>query len=313
MAESILLLSAGLILLMISGKFLVDSSVAISRLFRIPSMIIGLTVVSLGTSAPELLVSVKAAISGHPEIAMGNVVGSNISNILLVLGITALVFPVSIPPLTIRRDWPLMMLVTVILFLFSLGSNFSRWEGIIMLFLLIAYVLFSVRQARNGRREHTEDEAANAPSLKWWKGVLLFIASCAGLAVGADLLVENAADIARNFGISERAVAVSMVAVGTSLPELVTSVVAAFKKETGIAMGNILGSNIMNILAVLGTAGTIAPIHFSRDFVFFDMLWMIGSAVLLLLFMIPARNGRINRFEGAVMLCAYLCYLYLVF
>ncbi len=313
MAESILLLSAGLILLMISGKFLVDSSVAISRLFRIPSMIIGLTVVSLGTSAPELLVSVKAAISGHPEIAMGNVVGSNISNILLVLGITALVFPVSIPALTIRRDWPLMMLVTVILFLFSLGNIFGRWEGIIMLFLLIAYVLFSVRQARNGRREQKEDEAANAPSLKWWKAVLLFVASCAGLAVGADLLVENAADIARNIGISERAVAVSMVAVGTSLPELVTSVVAAFKKETGIAMGNILGSNIMNILAVLGTAGTIAPIRFSRDFVFFDMLWMIGSAVLLLLFMIPARNGRINRFEGAVMLCAYLCYLYLVF
>jgi len=313
MTETILLLTAGLILLFVSGKYLVDSSVAISRLFRIPSMIIGLTVVSMGTSAPELLVSFKAAISGHPEIALGNVVGSNISNIILVLALTAIVFPVFIPRLSVKRDWPIMMGVTMLLLLFGFNGRIDRWEGIIFLALLLAYILFSIHQARNGKDQKPAEDTGGKPLMKWWLALLIFMVSCAGLAFGADLLVENAAIMAEMFRISERVIAVSMVAVGTSLPELATSVVAAFKKETDIAVGNIIGSNIMNILAVLGISGSIAPISVSRDYLRFDFPWMIGAALLLFLFMLPARNGKLSRWEGALMLSAYLCYIYLLF
>lgn len=300
-------------MLLVSGKFLVDSSVALSYLFRIPSMIIGLTVVAMGTSAPELLVSIKAAVSAHPEIAMGNVVGSNISNVLLILALTAVIFPVKIPALSVRRDWPLMMGVTLLLFLFSLNGALSRFEGLMLLILLLLYIFFSISQAGKGKGDQATENSAGNPAMKWWLAIPVFAISCAGLALGADLLVENAATLARHFGVSERAVAVSMVAVGTSLPELVTSLIAAFKKETEIALGNIIGSNIMNILAVLGIAGTIRPMTVSLNLVHFDMLWMIGSAILLFLFMIPARNGKITRLEGIIMLSAYLCYLYLVF
>jgi len=206
-----------------------------------------------------------------------------------------------------------MMFVTLLLFLFGLSGRIDRWESFILLSLLVAYILFSVYQARNGKdRKHTEEEG-NKPPMKWWLAVLLFGFSCVGLAFGADLLVENAARLAEVFHISERVIAVSMVAVGTSLPELATSVIAAFKKETDIAVGNIIGSNIMNIVAVLGISGSIAPITVSKDYLHFDFLWMIGAALLLLVFMLPARNGKLTRWEGAVMLCFYLCYLYLVF
>ncbi|MFZ5942037.1 MAG: calcium/sodium antiporter [Bacteroidota bacterium] len=313
MSEIILLILAGLVLLLVSGKFLVDSSVSISSLFRIPSMIVGLTVVAMGTSAPELLVSIKAAVSAHPEIAMGNVVGSNISNILLILALTAIIFPVKIPALSVRRDWPVMMGVTLLVYLFSRNMALSRFEGLMLLILLLLYIFFSINQAGKGKGDQATENSGNSPGMKWWLALPVFAVSCAGLALGADLLVENAATLARHFGVSERAVAVSMVAVGTSLPELVTSLIAAFKKETDIALGNIIGSNIMNILAVLGIAGIIRPMTVSLNMVHFDMLWMIGSAVLLFLFMIPARNGKITRLEGIIMLSAYLCYLYLVF
>ena len=263
MVEVYLLLFAGLALLFISGKFLVDSSVAISRRLKIPRMIIGLTVVAFGTSAPELLVSLEAAFSGYPEIVMGNVVGSNISNILLVLALTALIFPIPVPAASVKRDWPIMMGVSLLLYVFSVNGWISRVEGVVLVILLAGYIIFSVLSARKKVAVPAVVDAGN--TMKWWVAAVVFLVSCAGLAYGANLLVENVALIAKELGISTRVVSITMVAVGTSIPELATSVIAALKKETDISVGNIIGSNIMNILSVLGFTSLVSPVSVSTE------------------------------------------------
>jgi cation:H+ antiporter len=311
MLQVYLLLLVGLLILFISGKYLVEASVAISELLRIPRMVIGLTVVAVGTSAPELLVSVQAAFAGYPEIAMGNVVGSNISNILLVLAITALIFPIPVPVVSVRRDWPIMMFVSLLLFAFTLDGWLERSEGLVFAALLLLYILYSVRQSRKDK------EPGNLPvapaRMPRWAMFLIFLASCAGLALGADLLVKNAAVIAEDLGISTRVISVSMVAVGTSIPELATSVLAALKKETEISVGNIIGSNIMNILLVLGTTGIIRPIKVDPGIGRFDIPWMLGTSLLLILVMLPSIRSKINRWEGSGMILLYLLYIYLIF
>jgi cation:H+ antiporter len=307
-----LFLILGLLILFISGRYLVESSVAIARRLKVPAMIIGLTVVALGTSAPELLVSLQAALSGFPEIAMGNVVGSNISNILLVLAITALVYSIPVPASSVRLDWPVMMAVSLILFFFSMDGLISQFEGIIFILLLAAYLAFAVIQARKNPPE--PDQAEDAPPvMKSWLAIPVFLLSCAGLALGADLLVDNAALIAEKLGISQRVISVTMVAVGTSIPELATSVIAALKKQTEIAVGNIIGSNIMNILAVLGITSAMGGIRVDRAIAHFDIPWMLAVSLILLFMMLPAARSRITRWEGVIMIVIYLLYIYLIF
>ena len=311
MAQVYLLLFAGLALLFVSGKFLVDSSVAISRRLRIPRMIIGLTVVAFGTSAPELLVSLQAAFSGFPEIAMGNVVGSNISNILLVLAITALIFPIPVPKSSVKRDWPIMMAVSVLLYIFAMNGWISRLEGVIFVSLLGLYILFSVIRSRGAER--IVEQELDQGHMKWWVAGIIFLISVVGLAFGADLLVENAALVAEKMGMSKRVVSITMVAVGTSIPEVATSVIAALKKETDISVGNIIGSNIMNILSVLGFTSLVSPISVSVEIARFDIPWMLGISLLFLLLMLPASRARITRWEGIIMIVIYLVYIYLLF
>ncbi len=306
-----LLLLVGIVILFLSGKYLVDSSVVLSRHLRIPRAIIGLTVVAFGTSAPELLVSVQAAMAGYPEIALGNVVGSNLSNILLVLAMTALIFPISVSRSSVRTDWPIMMGVSLLLFLFALNGNLARWEGLVLMSILAFYIVFSVKQARAGMRLQATE--AEPPSMRAGVAILILLVSCGGLAFGADLLVDNAAVIAEELGVSRRVISVSMVAVGTSIPELATSVIAAFKKETDISVGNIIGSNIMNILSVLGITAVIAPVGVDRAIARFDIPWMLGASLLLLLLMLPSARSRIDRWEGVLMILVYLLYLYLIF
>lgn len=301
----------GLLLLFLSGKYLVESSVAIASRLRIPTMVIALTVVAMGTSAPELLVSLQAAISGYPEIAVGNVVGSNISNILLVLAITAVIFPIPVPSSSVRRDWPIMMFATVLLFVFSINRSLGRGEGILLLVFLAGYILMTVLQSRRAGRLRAE--VVSESQMRWWVAGIIFLASCVGMAFGADLLVNNAAIIAEDLGMSQRVISITMVAVGTSLPELVTGVIAALKKETDIAVGNIIGSNTMNIVAVLGTTIVIKPIVIEEAIASFDIPWMVGTSLLLLLIMFPAVHSRINRWEGVVMILIYLLYIYLLF
>jgi len=311
MVKVYLLLFAGLLLLFVSGKFLVDSSVAVSRRLKIPRMIIGLTVVAFGTSAPELLVSLQAAFSGYPEIAMGNVVGSNISNILLVLAITALIYPIPVPASSVKRDWPVLMLVSLVLFVISFNGSITRLEGGILVTLLAGYILMSVLRSRGmGKQEQLVEEG---PVMKWWVAGVILLGSCVGLAFGADLLVDNVALIAEEMGISKRVVSITMVAVGTSIPEVATSVIAALKKETEISVGNIIGSNIMNILSVLGFTSLVSPITVSAEIVGFDIPWMLGVTVLMLLLMLPAARSRITRWEGSFMIIIYLLYIYFLF
>ena len=311
MVKVYLLLFAGLLLLFVSGKFLVDSSVAVSRRLKIPRMIIGLTVVAFGTSAPELLVSLQAAFSGYPEIAMGNVVGSNISNILLVLAITALIYPIPVPASSVNRDWPVLMLVSLVLFVISFNGSITRLEGGILVTLLAGYILMSVLRSRGmGKQEQLVEEG---PVMKWWVAGVILLGSCVGLAFGADLLVDNVALIAEEMGISKRVVSITMVAVGTSIPEVATSVIAALKKETEISVGNIIGSNIMNILSVLGFTSLVSPITVSQEIVGFDIPWMLGVTVLMLLLMLPAARSRITRWEGSFMIIIYLLYIYFLF
>ena len=311
MVKVYLLLFAGLLLLFVSGKYLVDSSVAVSRRLKIPRMIIGLTVVAFGTSAPELLVSLQAAFSGYPEIAMGNVVGSNISNILLVLAITALIYPIPVPASSVKRDWPLLMLVSLLLFVFSLDGSITRLEGGILVSMLAGYILLSVLRTRGaGKQEKLVEEG---PVMKWWVAGVMFLLSCVGLAIGADLLVDNVALIAEEMGISKRVVSLTMVAVGTSIPEVATSVIAALRKETEISVGNIIGSNIMNILSVLGFTSLVSPISVSEEIAGFDIPWMLGVTVLMLLLMLPASRSRITRWEGSFMIIIYLLYIYFLF
>ena len=284
---------------------------AISRRLHIPRMVIGLTVVAFGTSAPELLVSLQAAFSGYPEIAIGNVVGSNISNILLVLALTALIFPIPAPATSVKLDWPIMMGVSLLLFFFSLNGMISRQEGAILVILLAAYVLFSVLRSKGLNRDGQKEADGN--QMKWWTAVILFLVSCAGLAKGADMLVDNVALIADEIGISKRVVSITMVAVGTSIPEVATSVIAALKKETEISVGNIIGSNIMNILSVLGVTSLVNPISVSPAIARFDIPWMLGVTLLMLLLMLPASRSRITRWEGLLMILIYLLYIYFLF
>ncbi|MGW8315197.1 MAG: calcium/sodium antiporter [Bacteroidales bacterium] len=311
MLQVYLLLLAGLLILFISGKYLVETSVVLSELLRIPRMVIGLTVVAAGTSAPELLVSVQAAFAGYPEIAIGNVVGSNISNILLVLAITAVIFPIPVPVGSVGRDWPIMMFVSLLLFAFTLNGWLVRSEGLIFVGLLALYILYSVFQSK--KEKEPETIPVVPPSMRWWVALLIFLASCAGLALGADLLVKNAAVIARDLGISTRVISITMVAVGTSIPELATSVIAALKKETEISVGNIIGSNIMNIILVLGVTGIIHPVRVDPEIGRFDIPWMLGTSLLLLLVMLPSIRSRISRWEGILMILLYLLYIYLIF
>jgi cation:H+ antiporter len=311
MIQVYLYLLIGLLLLFASGKYLVESSAAIARRLRIPSMIIGLTVVAFGTSAPELLVSMQAAFRGLPEIAMGNVVGSNISNILLVLAITAIIFPIPVPAKSVRLDWPVMMSVSLLLFAFSLNGWLTKAEGAVLITLLLIYISYNVIQVKKNQGARAEEIMTG--TMKTWVAVVLFLVSCVGLAFGADLLVKNAATIAEHLGISQRVISITMVAVGTSIPELATSVIAAFKKETDISVGNIIGSNIMNILTVLGLTSMVGPIRVDKAIARFDIPCMLGVSVVLLLMMLPAARSRITRWEGIFMIMLYLLYIYLIF
>ncbi len=307
-----LLTVLGFAILVASGKYLVIGSVSLARYLKISTLVIGVTVVAFGTSAPELLVSLQAAFKGHPEIAIGNVVGSNISNIALVLAITAIILPISVSPNSIRIDWPIMMGVSILLYFFVRNNELSRTEGIIFNIILIIFVAFSIRSSRK-KMQLLDAGIHPKPQKSIFISLLFILLSCAGLFLGADLLVDNVSIIATSLGVSERAISVTVIAVGTSLPELVTSVMAAIQKEADISIGNIIGSNIFNILSVLGITAIINPLDVASAFVNVDILWMIGISLLMLILMRPWKNAKIGRIDGIILLSSYLAYIFIVF
>ena len=315
MYENYIFLALGFALLFWSGHVLVESSAAMARRFNISEMIIGVTVVAFGTSAPELFVSLKAVFSGSADISISNVIGSNIANIALVLGFVAIVNPLNINKKKASFDWTVMMTASVLLYLFSiLGNNLIWWEGAIFLLLLTWYMWWMVRSVRNessaDKKKRQQDNEGKKKELPLIITFLLFAASVAGLYYGSELLVGNARIIARGFGISERVVGVSVIAFGTSVPELATSIIAAFKKKTDISVGNIIGSNIFNILGILGITSTVKTLNVNPDFLSKDYLWMLGIALLLLL---PIRRGRFTIFMGVVMVLLYITYMVSLF
>jgi len=299
-----LFLLAGLIGLFFGGEALVRGSVGIARRLAVPPLLIGLTVVGFGTSTPELLVSVDAAWRGVPDIALGNVIGSNIANILLIVGVSALVWPIRVMGATLRRDTGVMVAAALVLVpVFALGQ-FGRPAGLILVAGLVAYLVWAYRQPG----EVVADEVGVAAPASTLISVFWVIGGLAALMLGARFLVDGAVNIARGYGISEAFIGLSIVAVGTSLPELATSLIAAIRRQSAIAIGNIVGSNIFNILGILGVTAMITPVPVASRFLTFDLPVMI--AVSLALTVLLLTRPVIGRRVGMVMLAGYMVYIW---
>jgi len=316
-----LILVIGLVTLIVGGEFLVRGAVGLALKANISTLVIGMTVVSFGTSAPELLVSVGAALKGGEEslLSVGNVIGSNIANLALVLGITALIFPVPVQKESIRQDWPVMMGATVLFVVFMAffdgeKSFVNRWEGASLFILIIGFTYFLIWKSRKQSKKSAElapvedEEIAVNAGRPLWQNVSFLIGGCVCLVLGADWLLGSAISIATKFGVSNYIIGVTVVAFGTSVPELVTSAVAAYRKQTDIAIGNLIGSNIFNILCVVGITGSIAGMPLPPSVLQFDSWWMLGITFLILPLM--ALGGKIHRWKGLLLIGVYFLYLF---
>jgi len=304
-------LVVGFVILLTSGSLLVKAAVSIASHLKISPLVSGITVVALGTSAPEFFVSLGAALKGSPDIAIGNVVGSNISNIALVLGVTSVILPLPVLKKTVQFDWFVMMLASLLFLLFSFtDSSIVLWEGIVMISILCWYLFHSIYHSRKAMISHGELREAK---YSWFVSLLMILVASLGLYFGADLLVSNAQKIAVSMGVSERVIGVTIIALGTSLPELATSVVAACKKELDISVGNIIGSNIFNLLGVLGVTSIIKQIVVDSSILHFDVFVLIAvSFILLILLLIPARYV-LQAWNGVLLFVGYLAYAFFVF
>lgn len=299
----VLLVLASLVVLYFGADFLVKGSSSLAVRFGISPLVVGLTVVAFGTSAPELLVSVQSALVGNSGIAVGNVMGSNIFNVCAILGISAMIYPLRVNPRLVRFDMPVMLVATLLFVLIFHDGSFGRWAGILFFVGICAYMIYCVYKAK--REEVTEGEEEIKVTKSWILDVVFVIIGLGLLVWGSDLLVNNAVSIAKALGWSEAVIGLTIVAAGTSMPELATSVVAAMKKRTDIAIGNVVGSNIFNLLAVLGLTATITPVE-TNQINWLDMGVMFGSSLILLPFM---RTGfKIGRGEGVVLFIIYVAY-----
>jgi len=312
MLMDFLFTALGLVILVIGGELTLRGAIGLARLLGVSAAMIGLTVVGFGTSAPELVVSVQATIDGAPDIAIGNVVGSNIANILLVLGVGALIAPLICDPGAVRRDGTAMMAAMVLLVGLGLTGAIEAWQGALMLAGLIGYVMWSYNiDRKNGAapadlHAREVEETTGVPTATWL--ILLYVlVGLAALIGGAKLLVDGAIGVARSVGISEPVIGLSLVAIGTSLPELAATAVAAWRRHTDVAVGNVLGSNIFNVLLILGTASMAAPLPFAQEFVRVDLWVMLGAGIVLVPVMVTDWN--ISRREGFLLLMLYVVYI----
>ncbi|WP_298536362.1 calcium/sodium antiporter [uncultured Algibacter sp.] len=310
---SIALVVIGFILLVVGGEYLVRSSVALSFKFNISKMVIGMTVVSFATSAPELLVSLQAALSGSPAIAINNVIGSNIANIGLVLGITAMVGSILVDKSFYKLNWPVMMLFSMLLYYFLKNDNIlSTIEGLVLFIGLIAFLYILIKKAKKDVIiEEVDDALAVVSNFKI--GLWLLIGAAA-LYFGSDWLVEGSKEIARSVGVSEAVIGVSLIAIGTSVPELAASVIAAAKQEKAISLGNLIGSNIFNIGSVLGLTALVKPIPVTEtEILSNDIFWMLGFAAILVPLILLPKKLQISRWKGFVLVIGYGAFMFLLF
>src|SRR5690554_3330252 len=305
----------GLVLLVVGGEFLVRSSVSLSFKFNISKLVIGMTVVSFATSAPELLVSLQAALDGSPDIALGNVIGSNIANIGLVLGITAIISPLTISEDFYKLNWPMMMLLSIALFfILKSGLIISFIEGLLLFLSIIVFLYILINRSKEKETVEIEEVDEALQKTSNFKIIIWLLIGGSALYFGSEWLVLGAKDMALSFGVSERVISVTMVAIGTSVPELAASVIAAVKQEKAISLGNLIGSNIFNIASVLGLTAMIHPIALdSQKLLTNDIFWMIGFAAILIPFMLIPKKFEIGRFKGFFIFGAYLVFIYLTF
>ncbi|MBQ3183509.1 MAG: calcium/sodium antiporter [Clostridia bacterium] len=311
MIKAIIFLILGFVLLVKGADYFVDGASGIAKKLRIPSIVIGLTIVAFGTSAPELAVSMTAALKGSNDIAIGNVVGSNIFNTLVVLGASAAITPMIVQKEIIKADYPISIFITLLLGIFCLDKLFGaenmtigRIDGIILLICFAGFMFIVIREGLKNR-DISENEIENAKAKPIWLTLLLTVLGLAGIIIGGDMTVDGAKEIARFFGLSEALIGLTVVALGTSLPELVTSIVAAKKGESDIAVGNVVGSNIFNILLILGVSATILPMNVSTTYIY-DIGILL--AICIIFFIPMAIKKKVSRGMGIIMVLTYALY-----
>lgn len=312
---SFILLIVGLVLILLGADALVNGASAVARKYGISEFVVGLTIVGIGTSAPELIVSAISAINGSSDIAIGNVVGSNISNVFMILGVTAIIAPITLTKSNLKYDLPIALGVSLLLFVLAydsifLGKEFnviSRWDGFILIALFILFMIYSFKSSASGDQNEESDESENG-KVNIVKSVLLIVCGLVGLVLGGRLFVNSGSDIARGFGVSDAFIGITVMAVGTSLPELAASVNAAIKKKGQMALGNVIGSNIFNILLILGTSSIIRPLTLG-GITMIDMGMMILTTVMIMLSALLISKKEIKRGVGALFFMIYIAYI----
>jgi cation:H+ antiporter len=304
-----LLITGGLFLLILGGNWLLKSAVALSLKLNISKIVIGMTVVSFATSAPELIVSINAALNGASDLALGNVVGSNIANISLILGVTLLFGSMEVQKSFYKTDWPVMILASVFLFFFLTNDKIiTKFEGVIFVSLLIVFLIFLLRFQKTAVIEEISEEHEQLPLFK-----IIFLLGIGGLGLwgGSEFLINGATSLAKDFGVSDRVIGVTIVSVGTSIPELAASIIAIIKKEKAISLGNLVGSNIFNILGVLGITAIITPVQvIDQKFLTNDIFWMLATSLLILPLVFLPKFLRLNWIDGVILLFMYSGFVY---
>ena len=313
MIKAIIFLIVGFLLLVKGADFFVESASSIAKRLRIPTFVIGLTIVAFGTSAPELAVSLSAALKGSNDIAIGNVVGSNIFNILVVLGASAAISPIAVEKGLIKKDYPLSIFGVIILGLLSIDTflfkspsmKLGHIDGLILLLVFAFFMYTTLRAGFKQRAATPQNDESNLPKWSIGTSIIILIVGLAGIILGGNLSVDGAKEIARALGLSEALIGLTIVAIGTSLPELVTSIVAARKDESDIAVGNVIGSNIFNIFFILGTSAAISPMNVTDSYLYDILVLLVISIVS---FIPIAKTKKVNRSLGLIMLFAYVAY-----
>ena len=313
MVLSSILIIVGFVFLIVGADLLVDGASGMAKKFHIPEIIIGLTIVSIGTSMPELFVSIASALEGHSDMAIGNIVGSNLSNLLLILGLSAALKPVVFQKETKKYEIPMCLFVTAMLMFFcNTGTGISRIEAIILLILFCGFICYTIYMGKKESNKDVQEEKEDRGKNKILKDVILIIIGILGLKIGGDLTVNNAVNVANYFNISEKIISLTILAIGTSLPELVTSIMAAIKGNSDIAIGNIIGSNIFNILLIIGVSAIIAPIMYNITYNYDFIILLISSIILALFPFIPPKNVM-SRANGIIYLLMYATYMVTLF
>ena len=304
MVSNLLYILLGFVLLIKGGDYLVDGAVAIAQRAKLSKMVIGMTVVGFGTSMPELLVSAQSALVGNSGIAIGNVVGSNIANIGLILGVSSLIVPIASSRVTLRIDHPFMFLSAILFVAVAMTGTIERWAGVLFVLMLVGFVWYQVAASRKASKQ---DEESTEKPMALWKAMLIVVVSFGAMVFGADKLIEGASNIASDLGVTDRIIGLTIVAVGTSLPELFASVMASIKGESDMAIGNIIGSVTFNILSVIGFSSIICPIQDSNVGFGFDYLVMLFMAAILWIFL--RTHHKLVRWDGLVLTLLYVAYM----